>query len=85
MFLVSEPGSNILTSSRIETHRSIVDQCHLHHSLELAVLDTVFFITGFHFLDQVVVEATCVLGQGGSMKIGLSSLLRPRQQCELRD
>lgn len=64
-------------------YRSVVDQGHLHHGLELAILDPLLLVLAADLLDKVLVQPAGLLGVGCTMKVGLGSLLRLGEEREL--
>lgn len=75
-------GGHGFASSR--TYRPVVDQCHLHHRLELAILDPVGRVALLDSLHKVVIEPAGFFRVGGAVKVGLGALLRLGEERELR-
>lgn len=65
------------------THRSVIYQGYLHHSLELAILDILLPVLAAELLDEVLVQPACVLGVRSTVEVGLCSLRRLGQESKL--
>ncbi len=66
------------------TYGSVIDQCHLHHGLEPAVLDTVWLVTSLYLLHKVLVEPPRLFRVRRAVEVGFRALCRFGQQSKLR-
>ena len=75
----------LVYAAEVNTYWSIVDQSYVHHCTEDAVLDTVLAVKGADLAKEAVVKLLPLGRRSRLVEIGLVSLLRGREESELRD
>jgi len=70
MSVTKAPG-NPASSREKNTHRPVIHQGHLHHSLEPAVLDPLRHVPRLHFLKEVVIKSLRLFSRRRLVEVGL--------------
>ncbi len=69
----------------VETYRTVVYECHVHHRLEYTVLDFILFVQILDLAEKSTVELLAFFWAGRFMKVWFVAFLCRCKECELRD